>query len=236
MTRLAGAVLAAVVLATACSGDDQSTSGNRDAASEEDASAERREATPAGDSGDPDSTEPAESTTDVMAREQEAVEEAYVAAMEARIDSASSPGPNPDFPGLAETHVDPILSEWTSQLERWAFTAHVVRYGEVPEVDVLSVTFGWDTGGGSGGSDADDPDANSVGNLATVQACIVDGGQVVHQPSGDVEPQDNADSSGLVTVYEHATMKKVDGAWKLAERRPDKDWPGRAGCAVAGSE
>lgn len=227
-------VAASLAAGTACSGDDQSASRDRDAA-DEDSSADRQEARQqADDSRDPEDSREAESTTDLMEREQEAVEEGYVAAMRARIDSGSPP--DPDFPNLAETHVDPMLEEWTGQLERWAFTDHVVRYPEFPDVTVLSVTFGWDTGDGSADTEADDADGNSVGNLATVQACIVDGGQLVHQPTGDVERQENADSSGLVTVYEHATMKKVDGAWKLAERRPDKDWPGRAGCAVAGAE
>ena len=70
--------------------------------------------------------------------------------------------------------------------------------------------------------DPDDPD------VAFLTACSVDDGERFVVETG--EPV--ADSGGLFTIEFSVAMQRVDGVWKLAERREENRWEGEAGCAA----
>lgn len=203
------AVLAVLGAVAACSEGD-----NGEIIAEEPASA-----------GD-ESADPTVTTVDPIERERAAVIEAHEAAMHARIDSAEPP--DPDFPALAETHTEPFLSEWTGRLEGLVSQGLAIRYPEDSElsVDVLNVSFGWRVGD-DGSSGAGDAGPDDVGDMATVEACIVDDGETYRVATGEVTA-----GGGVYTIYETATLYKEDGTWKLAERQPHDDRSGRVGCAA----
>jgi len=63
---------------------------------------------------------------------------------------------------------------------------------------------------------------------ATLQECSINDGVVYRVATGQV-----VDDS-VVTRSVVATMRRVDGAWKLAETRVVQQWEGVAGCALSG--
>lgn len=63
---------------------------------------------------------------------------------------------------------------------------------------------------------------------ATLQECSINDGVVYRVSTGQV-----VDDS-VVTRSVVATMRRVDGAWKLAETRVVQQWEGVAGCALSG--
>lgn len=213
--RVAGIALVAVALAAGCGGGDDKGAVE--------ATPKRETASSPEDSGTTSSTE------DPIEREKAVVIEAHEAAMDARVASAGPSKPNPDLPALADTHVDPYLTEWTDELDRMLFTSQAVRYpndSELEIVEVLDVTFGWETEeDGSGGAADAGPD--DVGNVATLTACVVDDFSRVDVASGKVKA-----GGDVFTVHETSKLRKVDGEWKLAERHGNNSWPGRSGCAA----
>jgi len=67
-----------------------------------------------------------------------------------------------------------------------------------------------------------------VAESATLQECSVNDGVVYRVSTGQV-----VDDS-VVTRSVVATMRRVDGTWKLAEARVVQQWEGVAGCALSG--
>lgn len=66
---------------------------------------------------------------------------------------------------------------------------------------------------------------NLEGDTAELQDCVTNDGIVYRVATGEV-----VDSS-VVTRSLSATMRLVDGAWKLADTRVLQEWEGVAGCA-----
>lgn len=63
-------------------------------------------------------------------------------------------------------------------------------------------------------------------DVARLVVCVVDDGERVEVDTGRVI------ASGVGTVRGTAALRRVDGTWRLAERREEARWDGVAGCAV----
>jgi hypothetical protein len=190
--------LALAVLVAACSGDDDDAAGGREASSSRDTTA----------------TSAAESTTTLSAADQEeqAVRDAHQAALQARIDSAAPPDPDPELPALLETHTGLMLEEWQSTVRALELNNFVIRYPEnsVHRSEVESVRF-------------DEVDGVEV---AYLEVCSVDDGERFSTGTGSVL------SGGVKTVQATEAMRKEDGVWKLAERQENSVDEGVTGCAA----
>lgn len=64
------------------------------------------------------------------------------------------------------------------------------------------------------------------GHQARLQECVVDYGVTYRVATGEVIDDD------VITQSVDATMRQVDGKWKLASTRLLQEWEGVAGCAV----
>ena len=148
-------------------------------------------------------------TTDPNAKERQAVIDAYLAAADAARAASAPPAANPDLPALVETHTGPMLEQRQEVARGLQANGWAIRYPADSRyrVEVESVEF-----------DGDD--------VAILKVCAVDDGERVVVDTGEVI------SSGLATGEITAAMQRVDGVWKLAERREDQQWEGEAGCAV----
>jgi hypothetical protein len=149
---------------------------------------------------------------------------AHEAAMEARIESSAAPVPDPDSPAVADTHVDPLLSRWQDRLGGMAAQGLAIRYPEDSQLEIVAVmdiTFSW-----SDGSAAAAAEDGEVGDTATLIACILDDGETYNVATGEVTA-----GGSLVTVHEEATLRKIDGQWRLADRTATER-EGRTGCAA----
>ena len=156
-----------------------------------------------------------ESTTTTLTPEEAAKQEvvtAREAADEAQAEALSPPNPNPELPALEETHTGLML-------ERMKETADGLRIGGVASrrpadsqhhLEVDSIRF-------------DKVDGQDV---AFLEVCVVDDAERINVSTGAVL------QSGLVTFKSTEAMKKVDGIWKLAERRQDSFEEGVAGCSA----
>lgn len=144
-------------------------------------------------------------TSTTIADDNAAVTSAYEAASRAFIDAAAIPDPN--FPAVAATHTGPMLEQTTNLLRALQLDGRFIRYPPNSQyrisVDEVEVT--------------DD--------VARLSACVVDDGERVERASGSVI------AGGTVTVQWTAAMRRVDGTWRLAERREEARWDGVAGCA-----
>ncbi|HEX7167071.1 MAG TPA: hypothetical protein VF230_08830 [Acidimicrobiales bacterium] len=131
---------------------------------------------------------------------------AYEAASRAFVEAAAIP--DPDHPQLAATHTGPMLEQRRGVLRALKLDGRVIRYPENSQyrTDVHAV----------------DVDAD----VAVFDVCGVDDGQRVVASTGEVI------SGGVVTVLARAAMRRVDGAWLLAEREKVQEWEGVAGCAL----
>lgn len=69
-------------------------------------------------------------------------------------------------------------------------------------------------------------DVDVTGDVGRLTACVVDDGERVDRATGEVI------AGGVVTVQWTAALRRVDGTWRLAERREEGRWDGVAGCAV----
>jgi outer membrane murein-binding lipoprotein Lpp len=163
-------------------------------------------------------TSTTESTTTTAAVDPEEAERAaVVAAVEAAEDAAGAafapPTPNPQHPDLLATHTGPMLEERQLLASGLVASGWAIRRPEDTkfrvEVDLDSVRF--------------DPDNADVAFLTT---CAVDDGERFVVETGEVV------ASGLFTIEFTDAMQRVDGVWKLAERREENLWDGEAGCAV----
>lgn len=155
-----------------------------------------------------------ETTTTLSARqrEEQAVIQAHEAAVQARIDSAAPPTPDPDLPSLAETHTGVMLEQWKGSMTALRHNGFAIRYptNSQHRNEVEEVTF-------------DEIDGQQV---AYVEVCTVDDGERFGVTSGEVL------SSGVRTIQATEAMRKEGGVWKVAEVRENQRWDGVAGCAV----
>ena len=164
-------------------------------------------------------TESTTTTTTALADPEEAEREeviaAYGDAVRAASEALAPPTPDPEHPDLLATHTGPMLEQRQTVASGLAANGWAIRLPEDTrfraEVEPESVEF-----------DRDDPD------VAFLTACSVDDGERFVVQTG--EPV--ADSGGLFTIEFSVAMQRIDGVWKLAERREENRWEGEAGCAV----
>jgi hypothetical protein len=158
---------------------------------------------------DPTTTASSATTEDPEAAQRQAVIDAYRAAEEAAIAASAPPVPNPDHPDLLATHTGPMLEQRQDVFGGLRAIGRAIRYPPDSKYreEVESLEF-----------DGED--------VAILQVCAVDDGERIVVQTGEVI------ASGLSTGELTAAMQRVDGVWKLAERRKDREWEGEAGCAI----
>lgn len=150
------------------------------------------------------------STTVVTTAEDDSVEaevaNAYDAASRAFIHAATEP--DPDAPQIAATHTGPMLEQTTDLLRALRRDGRFIRYpsNSQYEIDVQSVEV--------------------VDDVARMSVCVVDDGERIERSTGNVI------AGGVVTVQWTAAMRRIDGVWRLAERRETARWEGVSGCAA----
>lgn len=145
-------------------------------------------------------------TSTTVADDDAAVTAAYEAASRAFINAAAIP--DPDFPALAVTHTGPMLEQRRETLAALARDGRIIRYPEPSQyrIEVESVEVD--------------------GDVARLVVCVVDDGERVEKDTGEVI------ASGVGSVQWTAALRRIDGSWRLAERREEARWNGVAGCAV----
>lgn len=133
----------------------------------------------------------------------------YLAFWEARLDANQAP-PNPDHPSLTEYATGPQLSNVVEETKRRRDEGLAIRRPEnsASKHDVRVVREG--------------PDE------VILQDCSVNDGIIYRVDNGEVVNDD------VVTQSIRATMRLVDGEWKLEQASLVQEWPGVAGCAAAG--
>jgi hypothetical protein len=156
-----------------------------------------------------------ESTTTTLDPEEAARQEvitAREAADEAQIESLAPPTPNPELPELAETHTGLMLDRMTQTANglRTAGIASRLPEDSQHSVEVESVRF-------------DDVDGVET---AFLDVCTVEDAERIDPATGQVLKE------GVVTAKSTEAMQRIDGVWKLAERRQDSLEEGVVGCAV----
>lgn len=137
--------------------------------------------------------------------EAELVRDAYERASRAFIGAAAIP--DPDAPAIGETHTGPMLEQTRNVLRALRADGRVIRYANDSKyrIEISKVVV--------------------TGDVARLVACVVDDGQRIDQASGSVI------AGGVVTVEWLAALQRIDGTWRLAERREEGRWEGVAGCA-----
>jgi hypothetical protein len=150
-------------------------------------------------------------TTSARAAEEDAVKQAREKADEVWKESAAPPHPNPDNPAIAQSYVGPMLDRITATLQGFKANGYAIRYPDHSQyrLDIKSIRFDEDKGQ----------------EVAFLDICGVDDGERFDMASGDVL------EGGVRTVELTEAMRKVDGEWKLAERRRESYQEGVAGCA-----
>lgn len=145
-------------------------------------------------------------TADPATAAQSEVKAAYDASSRAFIEAAAVP--DPDYPAIAATHTGPMLEQTRNLLRALQADGRFIRYPANSQyrIDVKTVDI--------------------TGDVARMSVCVVDDGERVEKATGQVI------ASGVVTVQWTAAMRRVDGTWRLAERREEARWDGVAGCAV----
>lgn len=131
---------------------------------------------------------------------------AYEAASQAFIEAAAIPDPN--YPALAATHTGPMLEQRRQTLRALQLDHRIIRY---PQPSQYRIEF---------------ESVSITGDVARLVVCVVDDGERVEKDTGRVI------ASGVGTVRGTAAMQRVEGTWRLAERREDQRWDGVAGCAA----
>lgn len=139
----------------------------------------------------------------------QAVVDRYVAFWQARLEANQAPV-NPDHPSLAEYATGQQLENVVAETRKRRDDGLAIRRPEnsVGKHDVRVVNEGADE--------------------VTLQDCSVNDGVIYRVNSGEVV-DDN-----VVTQSIRATMRLVDGKWKLERASLVQEWPGVAGCAAAG--
>jgi hypothetical protein len=142
----------------------------------------------------------------------QAVIEADLAATQARRDSAAPPAPNPDLQSLADTHAGLMFDQWRNTTTVLRANGFAIRYPEDSQArtDVDSVQI---------------EDVDGV-PTAYLETCAIDDGERIVVSNGEIL------QGGVRTIQATEAMQKLDGVWKLVERRENNYWEGVAGCAV----
>ncbi|HEY8543429.1 MAG TPA: hypothetical protein VIL36_00210 [Acidimicrobiales bacterium] len=159
----------------------------------------------------PTTTEdPTTTTVDPEEAARQEVIAARAAADEAQIEALAQP--NPDLPELAETHTGLMLERITETANGLKMTGVASRLPENSQhgIEVESVRF-------------DEVDGVET---AYLEVCLVEDSERIDPATGQVLQE------GVITVQSTEAMQKVDGVWKLAERRQDSLEEGVVGCAV----
>lgn len=153
-------------------------------------------------------TVPPTSTTDPAEALEAEVTAAYEAASQAFLEAAALP--DPDYPALAQTHVDPMLDQRRGVLTQLKFEARVIRLPEdsVHRIEVESFE--------SQGADT-----------SILVVCIVDDGERYDAATGELLTDGQPGTSRF-----RAALRLVDGRWVLAEQLLQEEWPGVSGCAT----
>lgn len=149
--------------------------------------------------------DPEEAARQEVITAREAADEAWLAATD-------PPAADPDDPAIAETHTGLMLDrriETATGLQRNGFAIRIASDSQ-HRLEVESVRF--DTVDGA--------------EVAVLEVCTVGDSERIVVATGEVL------SGGLKTVAATEAMQKVDGVWKLAERREDSENEGVVGCAV----
>jgi hypothetical protein len=132
----------------------------------------------------------------------------YKRFWEARFE-ANQPPPNPDFAGLREyatgAQLDNVIEETTNNLRERVALRKPENSVARSSVKVISVD----------------------GEVAKVQECVVDDGIVYRYESANKEVVNDA----VATHNVEATMRRVDGKWKVELTKIVQRWEGVAGCA-----
>lgn len=151
----------------------------------------------------------ASSSTSTTESAEVVVVDRYLAFWEARFE-ANQATPNPDHPSLAEYATGRQLENVIEETRRRRDEGLAIRRPEnsVSKRDVSVVSEG--------------PDE------ITLQDCSVNDGVIYRVDTGEVVNDD------VVTQSIRATMRLVDGEWKLEQASLVQEWPGVAGCALAG--
>lgn len=145
-------------------------------------------------------------TSTTIAEDDAAVTAAYEAASRAFVEAAAVPDPN--FPAIVETHTGPMLEQTTNLLRALQLDERFIRY---PPDSLYRISV---------------EDVRITDDVARLTACVVDDGERVERASGNVV------AGGTVTVQWTAAMRRIEGTWRLAERREEARWDGVAGCAA----
>lgn len=145
-------------------------------------------------------------TTDPAEALEAEIVDAYEASSRAFIDAAAVP--DPDFPAFVATHVGPMLEQRRTVLRGLQADGRIIRYTANSQYRI----------------EVDDIEID--GDVARLDVCVIDDGETVVAATGEVV------AGGLGTVQARAAMQRVDGAWRLAERRQEAEWEGIAGCAT----
>jgi hypothetical protein len=148
------------------------------------------------------------STSTTVDDQRVGVVRAYEKADKAFVDAGAIP--DPEFAALADTHVDPLLEQSRKILRSLKLEGRAARYPTPSrykvEVDLSSVVID--------------------GDVARLESCVVDDGQVIEVSTGRVL------DDRTTTVLRRAAMRRVGGDWRLSEQKTVSRWPGEGGCAV----
>lgn len=132
----------------------------------------------------------------------------YKRFWEARFEANQAP-PNPQLPALREYATGQQLDNVVAETRRNLQEGLALRRPEKPvarsSVKVVRIE----------------------GDVAMLQECAVDDGVVYRYGTGDLV------NAAVATHSVEATMRKVDGVWKLAAARLVQRWEGVAGCALS---
>lgn len=148
-----------------------------------------------------------ETTDGADTLEQELIDR-YTTFWEVRFEANQAP-PNPDDPRLAEYATGAQLENVIDETQRNLDDGVALRR---PEDSVARSTVRV---------------VEVDGDEATLQECVVDDGIVYRIDTGEVV------NDTVATHSVQATMRKVDGIWKVAEAALLQRWEGVAGCALA---
>lgn len=153
-------------------------------------------------------------TIDGARAEVGAVVAAYKAAELAGIRAGMIPDPN--YPDLAETHTGPMLERARELYRGYQLRKVAYRYPDPPEKG-FRITVDLET-------------VEITGDVAVLEACVVDEGERVSTETGAVI------AGGTTTFLTQVAMKHERGVWKLAESKNLNEWEGEAGCAALSSQ
>lgn len=142
-------------------------------------------------------------------QEREAVVAAREAAREAMISSLAPPEPDPQDPGLEETHTGTELVRAISGPEISQENESATRFLPDSSLDVQSVTFPED-------------------GVAWLETCVVNDVEAIATRTGNVVPR----RSGTSTQQRTEVMRKAGGTWRLAESFVNSSQEGVVGCAT----